>query len=218
MSEVIAYIAPSLVATIEEQIAAARKVVSDEGFIRVDKPKTKSAPLLRTERDFVFDHLLRTAAVNDDGKPDVLWCFSLDVIADNRAEIERLYRALVTLGVPLISESDGLSGIHGMEYTVRYGEALRRAEHRWSRAPVRLKGLRKGSRKRDPNEVKVGRKRIIPESGLPEFLHWVEVDKLKWSAIVARYKERGIEISPDTLARYYKQLKLEEAAKAATES
>jgi DNA invertase Pin-like site-specific DNA recombinase len=217
MSEVIAYVAPSPAATIDEQIATARKVVSDEQFIRVDRPKTKHAPLLRAQRDFVFDHLLRTAALNKDtdGKPDTLWVYSLDVLADSRAEVERLFASLVRLDIPLVSEADGLAPeVGGMEYTLRFAEALKRAEGRWARSAVRVKGLRKGGRTRQDSP---GRPRKLGRSELAQLVQWVEEERLAWSAMVTRFKERGISISVDTLKRYYKELQ-DEAARVLAET
>lgn len=201
MSEVVAYLAPSPWATIDQQRALALKVVSDERFIRVDAPKSKKAALSRDQRDFVLAHMLR--AENPDGKPDILWVHDFVVLGDSQAEAQKIWRALDGLGIPLLVHRDQLGpDVPGTQYLLRYERAMRRAGPYWRRK-AEAAGRGKPSHKAAPS----GRKRSLTPAQIEDIAHMFDVQMMTWREIAAKLAERGIEVSAPTIRREYRLLK-----------
>jgi len=191
--ETIVYIAPSSSASIEKQIAAAKAAgFAEERFLRIDRPEKKGGPVPRAERDFVFDHMLRSAVQNS-GHADTLWIWSFDALADNRRDVMCLAATLHQLGVPLIIEEVGLRpDLSGMEHTILFAKALATAESRWKRAAGKGKPRRKGA---------TGRRVALTEAQQAEALAMKD-NGATWPEIVKALAERGIAVSPATLRNY----------------
>jgi hypothetical protein len=200
--ETIAYVAPSAAGTIESQIARLRPLVSEDRYVRVDRPKKKKGVLLlpRTERDFVFAHMLRSAADNLDGKPDKLVVVSVDVLGDNRAEIDKFFYMLLRIRVPFIALDDGLTGELGeAEAIAKWVKALDRAEGRWERqkkAARPKRRVRKGT-------ATGGRPKTLAPQEIKEVIRLKEVERLTWPQISAHFAALGRKVAPSTLSGYY---------------
>lgn len=188
-SGVIAYVAPSVVASLDEQIARAHQVATREDWVRVDRPKKPTGPVPRAERDFVMDHLLRGG--------DRLWVYSLDVLGDSRGEILAIFRALHGLGIPLLSEVDNMDGDEkATAYAIALEKALTRAEKR-CREREKLRGLKR----RVLKEQKTGgRPRKLREAEITEALR-LKAEGKTWPQIAAHFAERGLRVAPVTIRR-----------------
>lgn len=204
--ETIAYAAPSAAGTIEYQVALLRPHVSGDQFILIDRPKKPGTPIPRVQRDFVFAHMLRTALENEkDGKPcvpDRLVVVSLDVLGESRDEVKALFRALIKLGVPLISLADGLDGNPiGAEYVVKWVDAMDRAEGRWARmrkAARPKRRVRKGT-------ATGGRPKALSPAEIKEVVRLKEAERLTWPQIEAHFVALGRKVKSSTLRAYYAQ-------------
>jgi hypothetical protein len=207
MSEVIVYIAPSSRGSIEAQAEWAKTVASGDRFIRIDQPRLKSGPIDRTERDFVFGHMLRSGAANPDGKPDVLWVYSLDVLDTDHRQIHRLFKAMLTLEIPLYSYLDKLDpSTGGAEFAVRYADALKRTQRQGKRLESRSQP-RKYVRH---TTGKMGRPAALKPKHRAEMLILREEHMLTWKEISAQFAERGVRVGESTLRRIYAEIKGEE--------
>lgn len=202
--ETIAYIAPSSIGTIEAQIDMVRPYVSNEQYIRVDRPKKPGDPIPRIERDFVFAHMLRSAADNKDGKPDRLVVPTVAVLGDRRDEVTELFNALTRLGVPLVALADGLDGDKlGTEYVLKWIKALERAEGRWQRA---AKAARPNKKPRKGLSTG-GRPKAISQHEIDDMIRLKEVERMTWPKIEAHFAALGITIKQPTLRAYYARAK-----------
>lgn len=207
--ETIGYVAPSPVAPIDDQVEWLLRAGVREGrYIRVDRPNSHG-PLTRDERDFVFAHMLRRAVENPDGQADRLMVVSLDVLADTRSEVMTMFKTLYSLGVPLISLSDRLfDDLPGTEYTIRWTQALERADRRWRRHRA-AQQQRKARRRLT---VPAGRPPVLTHDHVKDLLYLRDIERITWPMIVKAFEERGIRVGQSTLRRYYA-----EAASAAQE-
>lgn len=189
VGEVIAYVAPSVVASIEEQIAVAEQRSTRWDWVRVDRPKKPTGPVPREQRDFVMEHLLRTG--------DKLWVYSLDVLGDSRREILNIFKALHGLEIVLISETDNMDGDQkATAYAIALEAALTRAEGRIDR-----RNAERFLRRRLTKDRKTGgRPKALRPAEVEEALAMRQARKT-WPEIVAHFAEKGVKVGITALRR-----------------
>lgn len=199
--EIIAYVAPSVVVGIEQQIEQAREYGVKDKHIRVDRPKKKGGEVPRGERDFVFKDLLRSAADNIDGKPDTLFVASLDVLGDSREEVWALIKTVQGLGIPLVSVADGLEGdLAGTEYAVRLVRALERSERQIRR---RKTAAVKKPRKARAGARPAGRPAALTQEDVALVVRLRDEERKTWPEIELALKAHGCRAGQSTIRSYY---------------
>lgn len=202
MSEIICYTAPSVIASREEQEAAAKLVVTRSDWLRGDWPKKKNGPIPRDDRDFVIENLLRGG--------DRLWVYSLDVLGDSRSEILAIFRALHGLGIPLLSQADRMEGdMKATGYAIALEAALARAEGR----------IRRRQDARMPRRLPQASQKT---GGRPKALRLDEVDEAiglraqrqSWRQIIEHFASKGVSVGMTTLRKACAEKRVEyEAAR-----
>ncbi len=187
MTEIICYVAPSVVASLDEQVVRAKEVVTRADWVRVDRPKKKTGPVPRDERDFVIRDLLRGG--------DSLWVYSLDVLGDSRTEILAIFKALHGLGIPLLSETDKMDGdMKATAYAIALEAALTRAEGRIKR----LQDIRQPRRRVLKSQKTGGRPKALRPAEVDEALA-LRAERKTWDQIIEHFALKGVKIGMTAL-------------------